>query len=51
MAVLLEAVQEHHTHKYLSLEALQYVATKLDIPLSRIYSFATFYALSMCAAR
>jgi len=42
---ILEAVQEHYPHKYLSLEALQYVATKLDIPLSRIYSFATFYAL------
>ena len=42
---ILEAVQEHHPHKYLSLEALQYVAAKLDIPLSRIYSFATFYTL------
>jgi len=42
---ILESVQEHHPHKYLSLEALQYVAAKLDIPLSRIYSFATFYAL------
>jgi NADH-quinone oxidoreductase subunit E len=42
---ILEAVQEHHPHKYLSAEALQYVAAKLDIPLSRIYSFATFYAL------
>jgi NADH-quinone oxidoreductase subunit E len=42
---ILEAVQEHHPHKYLSSEALQYVAAKLDIPLSRVYSFATFYAL------
>jgi NADH-quinone oxidoreductase subunit E len=42
---ILEAVQEHHPHKYLSLEALRYVAAKLDIPLSRIYSVATFYAL------
>ena len=42
---ILEAVQEHNPHKYLPLEALHYVATKLDIPLSRIYSFATFYAL------
>jgi NADH-quinone oxidoreductase subunit E len=42
---ILEAVQEHHPHKYLSPEALRYVAAKLDIPLSRIYSFATFYAL------
>jgi NADH-quinone oxidoreductase subunit E len=42
---ILEAVQEHHPHKYLSSEALRYVAVRLDIPLSRIYSFATFYAL------
>jgi len=41
----LEAVQEHDPHKYLPQEALQYIARKLDIPLSRIYSFATFYAL------
>jgi NADH-quinone oxidoreductase subunit E len=42
---ILEAIQEHHPHKYLSAEALRYVAEKLDIPLARIYSFATFYAL------
>ena len=42
---ILEAVQEHHPHKYLTGESLRYVAAKLDIPLSRIYSFATFYAL------
>src|SRR5271166_1276674 len=42
---ILEAVQEHHPHKYLPPEVLQYVAAKLDMPLSRIYSFATFYAL------
>lgn len=42
---ILEAVQEHNPHKYLSSEVLRYVATKLDIPLARIFSFATFYAL------
>ena len=42
---ILEAVQEHHLHKYLSPEALRYVAAKLDIPRSRVYSFAAFYAL------
>ena len=42
---ILESVQEHNPHKYLSPEALRYVAAKLDIPLSRVYSFATFYAL------
>ncbi|HZD33138.1 MAG TPA: NAD(P)H-dependent oxidoreductase subunit E [Candidatus Angelobacter sp.] len=42
---ILEAVQEHSSHKYLSSEALNYVAARLDIPLAQIYSFATFYAL------
>jgi len=42
---ILEAVQEHHPHKYLSAETLRYIAGRLDIPLSRIYSVATFYAL------
>ncbi|HEY1730807.1 MAG TPA: NAD(P)H-dependent oxidoreductase subunit E [Terriglobales bacterium] len=42
---ILEAVQDRNPHKYLSPETLQYVAGRLDIPLSRIYSVATFYAL------
>lgn len=42
---ILEAVQEHNRHKYLPLEALEYVAMKTAIPLARIYSVATFYAL------
>jgi NADH-quinone oxidoreductase subunit E len=42
---ILEAAQEHHPHKYLPSEALQYVAGKMEIPLSRVYSVATFYAL------
>ncbi len=42
---ILEAVQERDAHKYLSQETLQYIAGKLDIPLSRIFSVATFYAL------
>jgi NADH-quinone oxidoreductase subunit E len=42
---ILETVQERNTHKYLPLDTLQYIATKLDMPLSRIYSVATFYAL------
>ncbi len=42
---ILEAVQERNLHKYLSPETLQYVAGRLDIPLSRVYSVATFYAL------
>jgi len=42
---ILEAVQEHHPHKYLPMETLEYIATKTQTPLSRIYSVATFYAL------
>jgi len=42
---ILEAVQERNPHKYLSPETLRYVAGRLDIPLSRVYSVATFYAL------
>jgi NADH-quinone oxidoreductase subunit E len=42
---ILEAVQERNPHKYLSPETLRYIAGRLDIPLSRIYSVATFYAL------
>jgi NADH:ubiquinone oxidoreductase subunit E len=33
---ILEAVQEHHLHRYLSPEVLRYVAAKLDQSLSRV---------------
>jgi NADH:ubiquinone oxidoreductase subunit E len=42
---ILERVQEHHPHKYLSAEILEYVAAKTDVPLSQLYSVVTFYAL------
>jgi NADH-quinone oxidoreductase subunit E len=42
---ILEAVQNRNSHKYLPLETLRYVAARADIPLARIYSVATFYAL------
>lgn len=42
---VLEAVQEHNPHKFLPPETLRYIAAKLDIPLSRLFSVATFYAL------
>ncbi len=42
---VLEAVQDHNRHKYLPLETLQYIATRTETPLSRIYSVATFYSL------
>jgi NADH-quinone oxidoreductase subunit E len=42
---ILEAVQEHQPHKYLSREILEYIAARTEVPLARIYSVATFYAL------
>lgn len=42
---ILEATQERNRHKYLPLETLRYIANKMETPLSRIYSVATFYAL------
>ena len=42
---ILEAVQDHHPHKYLPMETLEYIATKTEIPLSRVFSVATFYSL------
>jgi len=42
---ILERIQEHHPHKYLSAEILEYVAAKTEIPLAQIHSVVTFYAL------
>ena len=42
---VLEATQERNSHKYLPLETLRYIAAKMEMPLARIYSVATFYAL------
>ncbi len=42
---ILESVQERHPNKYLPLETLEYIAAQTRIPLSRIYSTVTFYAL------
>jgi len=42
---ILEEAQEHNAHEYLPVGALHYIATRMQIPLSRIYSVATFYAL------
>ena len=42
---ILEKIQEHDPHKYLSAAILEYVAEKTGIPLSQIYSVVTFYAL------
>ena len=42
---ILERVQEHNPAKYLPADLLEYLAAKADIPLARIYSVVTFYAL------
>jgi NADH-quinone oxidoreductase subunit E len=42
---ILEAAQEKNPHRYLPLDTLRYIAAKMEMPLSRIYSVATFYAL------
>jgi NADH-quinone oxidoreductase subunit E len=45
LLAILQQVQASHPRNYLPLEALTYIASKTTIPLSRIYSVATFYAL------
>jgi NADH-quinone oxidoreductase subunit E len=42
---ILETVQAANAHKYLSMEALRYIADRTGIPPATIYSMATFYAL------
>src|SRR5271157_5478800 len=42
---ILQSAQEHHPHKYLPRETLEYIAEQTKIPLSSIYSVVTFYAL------
>jgi NADH-quinone oxidoreductase subunit E len=42
---ILQRVQDHHPRKYLPRPALDYIAARTNIPLSRIYSVVTFYAL------
>jgi NADH-quinone oxidoreductase subunit E len=42
---ILETVQAANAHKYLSMEALRYIAERTGIPPATIYSMATFYAL------
>jgi NADH-quinone oxidoreductase subunit E len=42
---ILETVQAANAHKFLSMEALRYIAERTGIPPATIYSMATFYAL------
>ena len=42
---ILEKLQDHSRHKYLSMETLEYVAARTGVPQSQVYAVATFYAL------
>ncbi len=42
---ILEAVQAANPHKFLSGQALRYIAAQTGVPPARVYSAATFYAL------
>ena len=41
---ILEDAQKLNAHKYLSQDALEYIAEKTNIPVSKIYNIITFYA-------
>jgi NADH-quinone oxidoreductase subunit E len=45
LLAILQQVQGNHPRKYLPLETIEYIAAKTKIPLSRVYSVVTFYAL------
>jgi NADH-quinone oxidoreductase subunit E len=45
LLAILQAAQDHNPHKYLPLETLRYIATKLEVPLAQIFSVGTFYSL------
>ncbi len=45
LLTILEKVQDRNANKYLTPEALEYVAQKLDLPLAQVHSVVTFYAL------
>jgi NADH-quinone oxidoreductase subunit E len=45
LLAILQRVQESHARKYLTRETLEYISLKANVPLSRLYSVVTFYAL------
>ena len=45
LLAILQQVQANHPRKYLPRETIEYIAAKTNIPLSRIFSVVTFYAL------
>lgn len=42
---ILADIQSANAHKYLSMEALRYLARRIDIPPAKVYSVASFFAL------
>jgi NADH-quinone oxidoreductase subunit E len=45
LLAILQRVQESHARKYLPRETLAYISLRANVPLSRLFSVATFYAL------
>jgi NADH-quinone oxidoreductase subunit E len=45
LLAILQQVQNHNPHSFLPRETLEYIGTKTGIPLARIFSVATFFAL------
>ncbi len=45
LLAILQQVQNHNPRNYLPRETLEYIGTKTGIPLARIFSVATFFAL------
>jgi NADH-quinone oxidoreductase subunit E len=45
LLAILQQVQNSHPRKYLPRETIEYIAARTSIPLSRIFSVVTFYAL------
>ena len=45
LLAILQRVQDSHARKYLPRDSLEYIALKTSVPLSRLFSVVTFYAL------
>jgi NADH-quinone oxidoreductase subunit E len=45
LLAILQRVQENHARKFLPRETLEYISVKANVPLSRLFSVVTFYAL------
>ena len=45
LLAILQRVQDSHARKFLPREFLEYISLKANVPLSRLFSVVTFYAL------